>query len=147
MNSTDICAQNWPQWKKELNFVALLMTAGLVGGMKTAYVSVNSVLAVRFNVSYTAVASLTAVPLVISAFTGLFSVVASKIWGKRPVYLVSMVLIFIGAIANMAAGNSFGGCMAGRVFQGLGWGAFDTLILGSIQDTYFVRCLPILARK
>ncbi|KAF4839775.1 putative MFS-type transporter [Colletotrichum siamense] len=128
---------NWPQWKKELNFVALLMTAGLVGGMKTAYISVNSVLAVRFNVSYTAVASLTAVPLVISAFTGLFSVVASKIWGKRPVYLVSMVLIFIGAIANMAAGNSFGGCMAGRVFQGFGWGAFDTLILGSIQDTYF----------
>ncbi|KAL0933466.1 cycloheximide resistance [Colletotrichum truncatum] len=128
---------NWPQWKKELNFFAILMTVGLVGGMKTACVSVNSVLAVQFNVSYTAVASLTAVPLVISSFTGLFSLMASKIWGKRPVYLVSMVLIFIGAIWNMAAGGSFGQCMGARVFQGLGWGAFDTLVLGSIQDTYF----------
>ncbi|KXH60617.1 major facilitator superfamily transporter [Colletotrichum nymphaeae SA-01] len=128
---------NWPQWKKELNFVALLMTVGLIGGMKTAYMSVNSVLAVRFNVSYTAVASLTAVPLVLSAFTGLFSLAGSKMWGKRPVYLVSVVLIFIGAIWNMRAGNSFGQCMGARVFQGLGWGAFDTLVLGSIQDTYF----------
>lgn len=117
------------------------MTVGLIGGMKTAYMSVNSVLAVRFNVSYTAVASLTAVPLVLSAFTGLFSLAVSKIWGKRPVYLVSVVLIFIGAIWNMRAGNSFGQCMGARVFQGLGWGAFDTLVLGSIQDTYFVSWL------
>ncbi|KAK1706289.1 hypothetical protein CaCOL14_008358 [Colletotrichum acutatum] len=128
---------NWPQWKKELNFISLLMTVGLIGGMKTAYMSVNSVLAVRFNVSYTAVASLTAVPLVLSAFTGLFSLAVSKIWGKRPVYLVSVVLILIGAIWNMRAGNSFGQCMGARVFQGLGWGAFDSLVLGSIQDTYF----------
>lgn len=119
------------------------MTAGLAGGMKTAYISVNSVLAMRFNVSYTAVASLTAVPLIISAFTGLFGIMASKVWGKRPVYLVSMTLIFIGAIWNMQAGDSFGQCMGARVFQGLGWGAFDTLVLGSIQDTYFVCASPV----
>ncbi|KAK1962298.1 major facilitator superfamily transporter [Colletotrichum sublineola] len=128
---------NWPQWKKELNFVALMMTVGLIGGMKTAYMSVNSVLSMRFSVSYTAVASLTAVPLVISAFTGLFALMAAKVWGKRPVYLVSMVLVFIGAMWNMGAGDSFGACMGARVFQGLGWGAFDSLILGSIHDTYF----------
>ncbi|PHH74213.1 hypothetical protein CDD82_5043 [Ophiocordyceps australis] len=35
--------------------------------------------------------------------------------------------------------------MGARVFQGLGWGAFDTLVLGSIQDTYFEheRNLPV----
>ncbi|OLN97614.1 putative MFS-type transporter C1271.10c-like protein 2 [Colletotrichum chlorophyti] len=130
---------NWPRWKKELNLIALLVTVGLVGGMKTAYISVNSVLAVRFNVSYTAAASLTAVPLVVSAFTGLFSLMVSKIWGKRPVYLASMALIFIGTIWNMRAGDSFGQCMGARVFQGLGWGAFDSLVLGSIQDTYFAQ--------
>ncbi|KAK2038694.1 major facilitator superfamily transporter [Colletotrichum somersetense] len=128
---------NWPQWKKELNFVALMMTVGLIGGMKTAYMSVNSVLAMKFSVSYTAIASLTAVPLVISAFTGLFGLMAAKVWGKRPVYLVSMMLVFIGALWNMGSGDSFGSCMGARVFQGLGWGAFDSLILGSIHDTYF----------
>ncbi|KAK2000468.1 major facilitator superfamily transporter [Colletotrichum falcatum] len=128
---------NWPQWKKELNLAALMMTVGLIGGMKTAYMSVNSVLAMRFSVSYTAVASLTAVPLVISAFTGFFGLVAAKVWGKRPVYLASMFLVFIGSMWNMGSGDNFGSCMGARVFQGLGWGAFDSLILGSIHDTYF----------
>ncbi|KAK1985479.1 major facilitator superfamily transporter [Colletotrichum cereale] len=128
---------NWPQWKKELNFVSLMMTVGLIGGMKTAYMSVNSVLSMRFRVSYTAVASLTAVPLIISAFTGLFGLMAAKVWGKRPVYIVSMMLVLIGGVWNTASGDSFGSCMGARVFQGLGWGAFDSLILGSIHDTYF----------
>ena len=46
--------------------------------------------------------------------------------------------MFIGAVWNTNVERSYGQCMAARVFQGLGWGAFDTLVLGSIQDTYFV---------
>jgi MFS family permease len=125
-------------WKKELNLAALLVTVGLIGGMKTAFISVNSVLAMQYNASYTAIASLTAVPLMLSAVTGMLSLMASKVWGKRPVYLVSMTLVFIGAMWNMRTMESWGECMGARVFQGLGWGAFDTLVLGSIQDTYFV---------
>ncbi|KAI1645918.1 MFS general substrate transporter [Daldinia loculata] len=128
---------NWPLWKKHLNLAALLSMVALVGTMKTAYISVNSVIAMGEWVSYTAAVALTAVPLMMSAITGLASLTISRIWGKRPVYLISMVMIFIGTAWNTRVRGDLAQNMAARIFQGLGWGAFDTLVLGSIHDTYF----------
>ncbi|KAI1101827.1 MFS general substrate transporter [Jackrogersella minutella] len=128
---------NWPLWKKHLNFGALLSMVALVGVMKTAYISVNSVIAIEEEVSYTAAVALTAAPLMVSAVTGLACLIIARIWGKRPVYLVSMVMIFIGVVWNTHVRGSLAQNMAARIFQGVGWGAFDTLVLGSIQDTYF----------
>ncbi|KAK0391320.1 hypothetical protein NLU13_0821 [Sarocladium strictum] len=128
---------NWPRWRKDLNVVSLLMVVGLIGGMKTAFVTTNGVMTADFRVSYTAVAALTAVPLMLSSFTGTLCLIASKFVGKRPLYLGSFLFIFIGSIWNMTAHENYGSCMGARVFQGLGWGAFDTLVIGSIQDTYF----------
>ncbi|KAI1660714.1 MFS general substrate transporter [Daldinia decipiens] len=128
---------NWPLWKKHLNLGALLSMVALVGTMKTAYISVNSVIAMEELASYTAVVALTAAPLMVSAITGLASLIISRIWGKRPVYLISMVMIFIGTAWNTRVRGDLAQNMAARIFQGLGWGAFDTLVLGSIYDTYF----------
>ncbi|KAF3062233.1 hypothetical protein GL218_03919 [Daldinia childiae] len=128
---------NWPLWKKHLNLGALLSMVALVGAMKTAYISVNSVITVEEGVSYTAAVALTAVPLMMAATTGLASLIVSRIWGKRPVYLISMVMIFIGTAWNTRVRGDLAQNMAARIFQGLGWGAFDTLVLGSIYDTYF----------
>ena len=111
--------------------------------MKTAFISVNSQLAMGYMVSYTAAAALTGVPLMVSAFTGMASLIVARLWGKRPVYLVAMTSIFMGVVWNTFTQDSFAQCMAARIFQGLGWGAFDCLVLGSIHDTYFV-CLSAL---
>lgn len=117
-----------------------MMMVGLVGGMKTAFVSTGGMMIVEFgsSSSWTCIAALTAVPLMISTMTGLASLSSSKIWGKRPVYLTSLLFIVIGCIWNTTTGNSYKSCMGARIFQGIGWGAFETLVLGSIQDTYFV---------
>ncbi|OTB00370.1 hypothetical protein M426DRAFT_324322, partial [Hypoxylon sp. CI-4A] len=128
---------NWPLWKKHINLGSLLLMVTLVGVMKTAYISVNSAIAIEEGVSYTAAVALTAVPLMLSAMTGLASLIIARIWGKRPVYLASTLMIFIGVVWNTHVRGSLGQNMAARVFQGLGWGTFDTLVLGSIQDTYF----------
>lgn len=109
----------------------------MTGVMKTVFVSVNNLLAEGYEVSYTAAVALTGVPLIISAVTGFLALIASRIWGRRPLYLASLLLVFIGAIWNTNVATSYGQCMAARVFQGLGWGAFDTLVMGSIHDTYF----------
>ncbi|KAI0204797.1 hypothetical protein F4808DRAFT_412205 [Astrocystis sublimbata] len=128
---------NWPLWKKNLNFAALVSMVAIVGAMKTALVSVHSVIAEDEGIDYTAAVALTAAPLIISAVTGMACTIIGRIWGKRPVYLVSMVLLFIGCAWNTNTRGQFAQDMAARVFQGLGWGAFDTLVLGSILDTYF----------
>lgn len=117
------------------------MTA-LVGVMKTIFISVNSVITMKNGKSYTTVVALTAVPLMVSALTGMASLILARIWGKRPVYLASMVSIFIGVTWSIYVTDSYSQNMAARVFQGLGWGAFDTLVLGSLQDTFFVSGFP-----
>lgn len=111
----------------------------LVGVMKTAFITAHGDVAMRYNVSYTVAVALTAVPLMVSAFTGTLSLIIARIFGKRPVYLVSLLLIFTGVMLNINILGSFSEHMTARVFQGLGWGAFETLVLSSIQDTYFVR--------
>ncbi|KAK3688261.1 major facilitator superfamily domain-containing protein [Podospora appendiculata] len=128
---------NWPIWRKELNFGSLLLMVAMTGVMKTIFLTVNAQLAESYAVSYTSVAALTGVPLIMSACTGFVSLIVSRIWGKRPLYLTSLLLVFIGAVWNTNVASSYAQCMAARIFQGFGWGAFDALVLGSIQDTYF----------
>ncbi|KAI1329762.1 hypothetical protein F5Y16DRAFT_81208 [Xylariaceae sp. FL0255] len=128
---------NWPQWKKNLNFVALLVMVAITGAMKTALVSVNSTIAAQFGTSYTEALVLTGVPLMLSALTGMASLMIAKIWGKRPVYLVSAMLVSFGSVLDIGVGRNLAQAQAARIFQGFGWGAFDTLVLGSILDSYF----------
>ncbi|KAI0016879.1 hypothetical protein F4780DRAFT_634595 [Xylariomycetidae sp. FL0641] len=128
---------NWPLWKKHLNFLSLLFMAALVGVMKTAFISVNASVARMDGVSYTAAVGVTGVPLILSAVVGLISTVIARIWGKRPVYLVATLFLFIGVIWNTSVGTDLAQTMAARIFQAIGWGAFDVLVLDSIQDTYF----------
>ncbi|OAA76738.1 Major facilitator superfamily domain, general substrate transporter [Akanthomyces lecanii RCEF 1005] len=128
---------NWPRWRKDLNLAALLSVVGLVGAMKTVFLTTNAMAAEHYRTSYVAVAALTGVPLVLSSATGAAACVVARIWGRRPVYLLATTLLFVGSIWNATAGDSFGSCMGARAVQGLGWGVFDTLVMTSIQDTYF----------
>ncbi len=111
---------------------------GLVGGMKTAFLATNAAIAARYNVSYAAVTALTGVPLAASAVSGLVGSVAAKLWGRRPVYLAATLATLIGCVWNATPQPGYGSCMGARIVQGLGWGVFDTLVMASIQDTYFV---------
>ncbi|KAK7957160.1 uncharacterized protein PG986_006382 [Apiospora aurea] len=134
--------QNWPMWRKNLNFLVLAYMTALIGVMKTIFISVNGPIAIRNSVSYTAVVSLTGVPLMVSALSGTLSLLVAKLYGKRPVYLFSTAFVWIGVIWGSQVVDSFGQNMASRVFQGIGWGAFETLVLGSLQDTFFHELEP-----
>lgn len=114
---------------------------GLVGGMKTIFITSAGSLSTHYRVSDTAIGALTAAPLMISTVTSFMGSIIAKFYGKRPVYLASTILLFIGTIWNMTAGDNYRSCLGARIFQGLGWGAFETLVMGSIQDTYYVSTM------
>ncbi|KIE02289.1 major facilitator superfamily transporter, partial [Metarhizium majus ARSEF 297] len=136
---------NWPRWRKDLNLFSLLVMVGLIGGMKTVFITTAGSLATHYRVSNMAIGALTAGPLMVSTLTSLVGSIVAKLYGKRPVYLTSTLFLFFGTIWNMTAGDNYGSCLGARVFQGLGWGSFETLVMGSIQDTYFEheRNLPV----
>ncbi|OAA42449.1 major facilitator superfamily transporter [Beauveria brongniartii RCEF 3172] len=128
---------NWPQWKKDVNLAALLSVVGLVGALKTIFLTTSALAANHYRTSYLAVAALTGIPLMLSAVSGAGACVIARIYGRRPVYLLATAALFVGSVWNATAVGSYGSCMGARVLQGLGWGVFDTLVMTSIQDTYF----------
>ena len=130
--------QNWPQWRKHLTFGSLMLTTAVVGILKSMLVTVNGVIATEFNVSYVAATALTGLPMIVAALTGLGSGVLAKIIGKRAIYLLGGVLMLLSVIWNMHVMESFAQFMASRIFQAVGWGATEALVLESIRDIYFV---------
>lgn len=130
---------NWPTWKRDINLFGVLFSVAVSGILKTSLVTVNGILALNMNVTYNTVSALTGVPLILSAITGVISVVVSRTIGKRIVYLVSAIFMLVGSIYNMHVGLSFAQFVGARALQGIGMGAFNTIPLASIQDMYLGR--------
>lgn len=73
------------------------------------------------------------------------SCIVARIFGKRPVYLLSVGIEFFSAIWN-ATGTSFTSVFWSRIFYGIGIGAFEAMVLSTIGDMYFVRLIPQILR-
>ncbi|KAL3428494.1 major facilitator superfamily transporter [Phlyctema vagabunda] len=130
---------NWPRWRKELFYVGICLAGAIVGIFRTLLVSVNGVLATQFGVSYTAAAAFTGVPLIFAAFSAFGASVLAQVCGKRLIYLVASLTLLTASLWNMHVEQSYGAFMASRIFQALGWGPFEVLLLVSIKDVFFVH--------
>jgi MFS family permease len=91
----------------------------------------------EFHTSYAMVSRWSGWQFWASGIAGLIASVVSRIWGRRPVYVVSILLVFIGVLWNgfSKSGNSF---LGARFVEGLGLGAFEMLVPTSIGDLFFV---------
>jgi nitrate/nitrite transporter NarK len=121
-----------------------MLTAATIGSLKTMFVTVNSVVATELNVSYSSAAALTGAPLIFGALTGVISQILSQTVGKRGIYLVSSIMMLLAAVWNMHVQGNYAEFMVSRIFQGIGWGAFEVLIAGSITDLFFVSIPKLL---
>ncbi|KAL2760247.1 hypothetical protein ACRALDRAFT_1067156 [Sodiomyces alcalophilus JCM 7366] len=130
---------NWSSRKKDLTLFALLTALATTSATKTILLPLAAPLASHFAASPAAVAALTAAPLLFSTLAVHASVVASKLYGKRPVYIASLALLLSGCAASASAPTpaTYRGFLAARIIQGLGWGAYDALPLASVHDLYF----------
>lgn len=92
----------------------------------------------EFDITFTQVSLLTGYQTIA---VGAVAVVVSALgvkFGKRPVFLASCLLCFVGCIWNAEA-HSFGSMVGARVVQGLGTTAFESLTFSVIGDLYCVH--------
>lgn len=92
----------------------------------------------ELHISVTALAQATAW-MILACGLALFILNAlAKVYGKRPMYLFAILMLFISAIVGGTATgeNSF---LASRVIGGIGGGPFEILIQCTIGDLYFVH--------
>lgn len=62
----------------------------------------------------------------------------AKIYGKRPVYIVAIVILFVVSIWGAVA-DSYGSFLGSRILGGFGMAPYEVLVQATIADLYFVH--------
>jgi MFS family permease len=95
-------------------------------------------LALEFHAGFTEVTLLSGYQLAtVGAVALIVSALACK-FGKRPAFLVSMVLLLVGSIVCGEA-KSYSIMLGGRIIQGVGTATFESITFAIVGDLYFVH--------
>ncbi|KAF6809282.1 hypothetical protein CPLU01_15526 [Colletotrichum plurivorum] len=132
----------WPRWRKEAAFWVILFNTIIFAVIPGPMLSpATFALAPVLGVSITKVAELSGYHLLVVAAIGpVVSVLAQK-YGKRPPFLSAALLGTLGTAICIAGsrGSSYGTLLAGRVVQGLGVTAWESLALSGVGDLFFLH--------
>ncbi|KDQ63300.1 hypothetical protein JAAARDRAFT_202771 [Jaapia argillacea MUCL 33604] len=138
---------NWPQWKKHMVFFVLVYGTVICGALGPL-VSADIVgLAVEFNVSIQAMSRALGSALVaaLAVATVIWTAISIKI-GKRPVFLISTIIMMVGSVMS-AYSKNYNTLLGSRIIQGAGQSVLEFLVGASINDIYFTheRGIPVAA--
>ena len=129
---------NWPSWRRDVALLSLGFFCMLGGGM-------TPVLAAGFgNVADTYGVSVPKVALTTGFYMlglGIGSVIASPtaiLFGKRPVYLVAILLFIVSAIWCAVSPN-YPSLVVARVFMGLAVSPCECLPSATIAEIFFLH--------
>jgi MFS family permease len=130
---------NWSQTKKLTVTIILcfggVMFASVISGLLNPAVVV---IATDYGRPIGDIVLLSGYQLLVAASTGAFVNAFSRKYGKRPVFLVSSLLGFIGSIVGSVTKN-YSGLLAARIIQGGSTAAYESLLVSGIGDLYFVH--------
>lgn len=122
---------NWPQWKKELIIILVSGAALMATCIYCTILPATLILAEVFNESITAVSNSTGAHVMAIGCVTFFTSASAKKWGKRPVFLASILCMTLSCVWG-AASKSWGSYFAARVFQGMGVAPVETLVTAMV---------------
>jgi len=129
---------NWPQWKKEMILLIVGLSAAVVGAfgpmLSPGFVEVSAQLHITVEVLSQSTAW-----LILTIGLGLFLTnPLAKIYGKRPIYILAICIMFACSIWGAKATN-YSSFLASRVVSGVGMAPYEVLVQCTIGDLYFVH--------
>ncbi|KAH7401780.1 MFS transporter-like protein [Phaeosphaeria sp. MPI-PUGE-AT-0046c] len=130
---------NWSIRRRDLA-TFILSLAAIFATTLSPILAANTVsLALFFGRDLTSMALLTGYHLLAVGLAGLLFVPSARIWGKRHIYLLSMVLIVVSSAWGGATGPRYTSFLLARVMQGVGLAPFEALVNASVGDMYCVH--------
>jgi MFS family permease len=75
----------------------------------------------------------------------LFWTPLANVYGRRPIYIISM-LIGIGATIGSGAAKSWSGLLVARAFSGIGCGSAMAIGVATVNDIFFLHEVSLPAR-
>ncbi|KAK5039358.1 hypothetical protein LTR13_003615 [Exophiala sideris] len=130
---------NWPLWKKEVITAILCLGAMLNAGTNGPLLNASYFeIAEQINTPLTKTVLVSGYNLLAAGCSGPFVCAFSRKFGKRPVFLVSTLFAIVGTAIGEAQ-VSYKYLLAARIVQGFSTSAFESLIVATVGDMYFVH--------
>lgn len=129
---------NWPSWRRDVALLSLGFFCMLGGGMTPILAAGFNDVAHTYNISVPRVALTTGLYMM---GLGLGSVVASPtaiLFGKRPVYLVGIILFIISSVWCAVSPN-YASLVVARIFMGFSVSPVECLPSATIAEIFFLH--------
>ncbi|PSS22480.1 hypothetical protein M430DRAFT_18024 [Amorphotheca resinae ATCC 22711] len=129
---------NWPVWKKDSILLIVGLSAAVVGAfgpmLSPGFVQISHEMGISVNTLSQSTAW-----LILTIGLSLFIAnPAAKVWGRRPVYIVAIMIMFAGSVWGAFA-KGYGSFLASRIVSGFGMAPYEVLVQCTIGDMYFVH--------
>ncbi|KAB2578001.1 putative MFS-type transporter [Lasiodiplodia theobromae] len=131
---------NWPLWKKDVVYASVFLGTIIFAAVPAPMLAPATViLSTILGVTLDEVAELSGYQLLlVGCFGPVVSALARK-YGKRPQFIFAAVMGVIGTGVCIAAHENYHTLLAGRLIQGFGTTAFESLSVAMLGDIYFVH--------
>ncbi|KAI0123387.1 major facilitator superfamily domain-containing protein [Xylariales sp. AK1849] len=130
---------NWSMMKKSIVFSIILMGTGIICVVPAPMLNAGIVqVSMDLGRSLPDIAKMNGSMLLAMGAVSPFASAFARKYGKRPVFVVSSMLGLIGCLVGEFA-KSYNTLVAGRVLQGFGASAYESLCTSVIGDIYFVH--------
>ncbi|KAK7894034.1 hypothetical protein LTR67_006735 [Exophiala xenobiotica] len=131
---------NWSPLQKDWVYFNICVGASMLVTVPSGLITSGIfTLTTVFDRSIEDVAALSGYVLLAVGSGAPFVAVMSKKYGKRPQFLLASVLGVVGSIVCLTSGTNYNSFLAGRVVQGVGGAAYESIIFNVIGDLYFVH--------
>ena len=130
---------DWSQKRKIFTSIFLSSGTGLMAGTHNFVNPANAKLAKIFHTNISTISQSVSVILLTLGVSAVISSPAARIWGKRPVLIVSNFLAALGYIIVVAPKKSLVALFVGRAIHGLGIAGLEYLVSSSVGDLFFVH--------
>ncbi|PGH36176.1 hypothetical protein GX50_01032 [[Emmonsia] crescens] len=130
---------NWSNVKKNLLIWTLALTSGVAISLGPILGPGLVVASERYKVSLDQVSTFLIGVLILSTGAGtFFTAAAATVWGKRPVFVISGVILLMTCIWGYFA-TSFQSLWIMRIVQGVSAAPLETLVTSTVSDIFFVH--------
>jgi MFS family permease len=130
---------NWSRMRKESIMLILAFSSGVTTALGPMVTPGIPLLAKKYNVSLDMAASLIIGFLAFwIGFTTFFTAAGANIWGKRPFFIISTVVLLGTNIWGYFT-TSFTSLAIMRVVQGIASAPLETLVTSTVSDMYYVH--------
>ncbi|KAI1800781.1 MFS general substrate transporter [Daldinia bambusicola] len=130
---------NWSMVQKNSIMFILAFSSGVTTSLGPMISPGLVVISKQFHVSPDMVSTfMVGSILLFTGATTFFTASGANIWGKRPFFVISTLLLLISNIWGTFA-DSFPSLAAMRIFQGIASAPLETLVTSTVSDLFFVH--------